>query len=295
MDIYEELVRLKREGKRFALCQVVRQSGSSPAKEGTKMLVLEDGQSPAIGTLGGGCLEAAVREAALEAIREETGPFTMAVDLTDKEGGLVCGGKVLVYIEPIRPGPHLLVVGAGHVGRALAKAAGFSGFRVTVADDRPEYANDKNIPGADKFIVGPYEEIPGRAGVAAGDFILIATRGHMHDLTALKMALKTDARYIGLLGSRRKKALFFKQLLEEGFTERDMERVITPAGLPIGSRTPEEIAISIVAQLILERRKTRLGDGTSACGRALAEDGQAEATAAPEWQTKRHTRDQALP
>ncbi len=290
MDIYEEIVSLKRKGRRFALAQVVRQDGSSPAKPGTKMLVLEES---VIGTLGGGCLEAEVRDAALAAIREEAEPFTLAVGLTDRDGGLVCGGHVLVYIEPIMPEPHLLVLGAGHVGRALARAAKFAGFRVTVADDRQEYANDKNIPDADRLIVCPYEEAFTRAGVNEGDFILIATRGHMHDFTALREALRTNARYIGLLGSRRKKAILFKRLLEEGFAGGDTERVSTPAGLPIGSRTPEEIAISIMAQLILERRKNEngLGDGPFAGGGALAEDGQAKTASAPE----RHARDKTLP
>ena len=211
------------------------------------MLVRDDGSIA--GTLGGGCLEAEVVQASLIAIKNGL-PATMPFRLTENQGGLVCGGKVLVYIEPILPDTALIILGAGHVGRALATAARFIGFGVTVVDNREEYANRENIPDAHEIVVDDFGRALSHVAVSNAAFIVIATRGHNHDLEALKAALRTDARYIGLLGSKRKKALLLNTLKKEGFSKTDIARVITPVGLPIGSVTPEEIAISITAQMI---------------------------------------------
>ena len=137
MDIYEEIVRLKKEGRSCALAMIVQCAGSSPQKEGAKMLVRDDGSI--VGTMGGGCLEAEVIQASVMTIRDGA-TRTIPFELTERHGGLVCGGKVLVYIEPILPEPRLIILGAGHVGRALTKVAKFSGFRTTIVDDREEHA-----------------------------------------------------------------------------------------------------------------------------------------------------------
>lgn len=271
MDIYEEIVRLKKDGRSLALATIIECKGSSPQKQGTKMLVRDDGS--VLGTLGGGCLEAEVIQNALMSLRDGTSR-NVRFELTEKHGGLVCGGTVLVFIEPVIPEPALLILGAGHVGRALTKVAAFSGFRVTVIDDREEYANRDNLPDAHEILVRDFGD--SISGVVAGScaYIVIATRGHNHDLEALKTALRTDARYIGLVGSRRKRTLLFKTLSEEGFSEDDIGRIIIPVGLPIHSTTSEEIAISIMAQMIQQRR-TRVHEGYSArtCGRFIEEDG----------------------
>jgi xanthine dehydrogenase accessory factor len=250
MDIYEEIVNLKRQGKTFALATIVQCIGSSPQKEGAKMLVHGDGSIA--GTLGGGCLEAEAIQASLAAIKNGA-PQSIQFQLTEKNGGLVCGGKVLVYIEPIAPEPTLLILGAGHVGKALSTIARFIGFRVTVVDDREEYANRESIPDAHEILVSDFEGVFSRFGADNNTFIVIATRGHNHDLEALKASLRTDACYIGLLGSKRKKALLFDNLKKGGFSKTDIDRVITPVGVSIGSVTPEEIAISIAAQLVEHR------------------------------------------
>ncbi len=252
MDIYEELVRIKREGKAFALATIVQSAGSSPQKEGAKMLVKADGS--VVGTLGGGCIEAEVIQSALMAIKDGL-PRTIPFQLTEKHGGLVCGGRILVYIEPIGPEPHILILGAGHVGKSLSAIAKFAGFRVTVADDREEYANANNLPDASDILVSDFENVFSKASLDRNTYIVIATRGHNNDLEALKGALKTEAGYIGLLGSKRKKALLFDNLRKGGFSKDDINRVITPVGLPIGSVSPEEIAISIMAQIIQHRRR----------------------------------------
>ncbi len=275
MKIYEEVLRLRREGRSSALATIVQCVGSSPQKEGSKMLVRDDGSI--MGTLGGGCLEAEVIQAALMAIRDGS-PLTIPFELTERSGGLVCGGKVLVYVEPLVPEPDLIVLGAGHVGKALAKVAGFCGFRVTVVDDRVEHANRENIPDADEIVVNDFVSVFSKVHVGPGSYIVIATRGHNHDLDALKSALRTDAGYVGLLGSRRKKALLFRTLGEEGFRREEIHRVLIPVGLPIGSVTPEEIAVSIMAQIIQTRRKDGSpGIGDSSCSRLGEEDGQVKA------------------
>jgi xanthine dehydrogenase accessory factor len=275
MEIYEEILRLKKEGRPSAVATIVQCVGSSPQKEGAKMLVREDGSI--MGTLGGGCIEAEVIQAALMAMKDGTSQ-TVSFELTEKEGGLVCGGKVLVYIEPVIPEPRVIVLGAGHVGKALSKIGRFSGFKVTVVDDRPEYANREFIPDADEIIVADFEGVFDKVAVDRSAYIVIATRGHNHDLDALKSALRTDARYVGLMGSRRKKALIFKALEREGFSGDDIGRVIIPVGLPISSVTPEEIAVSIMAQIIQQRRENGPARfGNPSCGRLIPEDGPAEA------------------
>ncbi len=278
MEIFEEIVRLKKDGRPSALATIVQCTGSSPQKEGAKMLVRDDGSIA--GTMGGGCLEAEVIQASLMAIKDGS-PRTLPIELTERHGGLVCGGKVLVYIEPVIPEPRLIILGAGHVGGALAKAAKFSGFKTTVVDDREEFANRENIPDADEMIVHALGDAFSKVFADSGSYIVIATRGHNHDLDALKAALKTKAGYIGLLGSRRKRALLLKILGEEGFSKEDIGRVITPVGLPIGSVTPEEIAISIMAQIIQRRREHIAPDiGSASCSGLGKEDGETQ-TASP--------------
>jgi len=280
MPVYEELVRSRAEGRRSALAVIVESVGSSPQKEGAKMLVREDGTI--VGTLGGGCLEEEVRQVCLAAIREGT-PTTISVGLTEKEGGMVCGGRVLVYVEPVLPEPRLVVLGAGHVGQALARSAASAGFRVTVIDDRAEHAARERFPDAEQVVVGEFAFALEGAGIDDTTFLLVATRGHLQDFSAVEAALRTPARYVGLVGSRRKRKLLFEELERRGFDAAARARVVTPAGLPIGSVTPAEIAVSIVAQMIEVRRSHERADrGSSARGGALAADGCREAqTAAP--------------
>ncbi len=275
MHIYEEVIRLKRLGRISAIATIVECRGSAPQKQGAKMLVRDDGSL--LGTLGGGCLEADVVQAALMAMKDGN-PMTLPFELTEREGGLVCGGAVLVYIEPVMLEPHLVILGAGHVGKTLSKLARFSGFRVTVVDDRAEFANRENIPDANDIVVNAFDRAFEQVPVDKKTFIVVATRGHNHDLDAVKAALRTDSQYLGLLGSRRKKGLLYGALADSGFSRQDIERVIIPVGAPIGSVTPEEIAVSIMAQIIEKRRQhgaARLGP--AACGGIVQQDGADQA------------------
>jgi len=279
MDIYEELLRLKKEGRSSALATIVECSGSAPQKTGAKMLVRDDGTI--VGTLGGGCLEAEVVQAALMAIRDGQS-VTLPFDLTEKQGGLVCGGRISIFIDPVIPDPTLVILGAGHVGKAVSKLARFSGFRVVICDDRAEYANHENLPDAHDIVVNDFPTIFSRMIVPDNAYIVVATRGHNHDLDAVIASLRTPARYIGLLGSKRKKALLFKALEDAGFSGDQISRVHIPIGLPINSVTPEEIAVSIMAQIIGKRRENAApGISRSSCRRPSQENGAIEAAPSP--------------
>jgi len=289
MEIYEELLRLMKNGKPSVLATIVQCVGSSPQKQGAKMLVREDGAS--LGTLGGGCLEAEVIQASLMAIRDGSTRM-IPFHLTEKHGGLICGGKVLVYIEPQHPEPSLVVLGAGHVGKALSKVARFSGFRITVVDNREDYANPQSITSAHEILVHDFETVFSTVPAGRNTYVVIATRGHNHDLEALQAALRTEAKYIGLVGSKRKRAVLFKTLEGLGFSREELGRIVIPVGLAIGSVSPEEIAISIVAQLIQERRRNvSSGIGGPSCSREIHEDGTIKTASAVE----RKTGGEALP
>jgi xanthine dehydrogenase accessory factor len=278
MQIYEEVLKLKHQGRASAIATIVECRGSSPQKQGAKMLVRDDGSI--MGTLGGGCMEADVLQAAMMTMKNGE-PMTLPFELTEREGGLVCGGTVLVYIEPVLLDPHLVILGAGHVGRTLAKLARFTGFRVTVVDDRAEFANQENIPDANDLIVHEFERAFERVPVESGTFIVVATRGHNHDLDAVKAALGTPAFYIGLLGSKRKKALLRRSLADNGFSPADIDRVVIPVGMEINSVTPEEIAVSIMAQIIQRRRENGATRGCPAsCSGSFQENGDTEAAPA---------------
>ncbi len=275
MDIYEELTALKKENRACALATIVQAAGSSPQRAGAKMLVRDDGTIS--GTLGGGCIEEQVRQLALLALQDKL-TRTVPFDLTETESGLVCGGQIVIFIEPVFPDPCLVIIGAGHVGKALASVARFSGYRTTIIDDREEFASPANIPGIGEVIINDFTDPLHGVVIGRDTNVVIATRGHTHDLDALKAVLRTPAGYIGLVGSRRKKAILFGTLLEMGFPREEIERVIIPVGLPIGSVTPEEIAISIMAQIIENRRRHETRNrGNPSCGRVVEKDGTAEA------------------
>lgn len=277
MKIYEEMIRLHQGGVPSALATVVESDGSSPRKAGAKMLVRSDGSI--LGTVGGGKVEAETIEAALAAM-ESGEPHTVSFTLT-QEYGHVCGGRILVYIEPARPTPHLLIFGAGHVGRALSTAARFAGFRITVVDDRPEFATREQLPDADDVHLGECAEILGRLRVADDTFIVITTTSFEKDFAAVREALKTPARYIGIIGSKRKRDVLVQTLNNEGCSPADIGRLTIPVGLSIGAETPAEIAVSIVSQLIRERRQHDAANvGDSPGSRAFAADGGLQATLA---------------
>lgn len=277
LHLYEEIVRLKKARIPAALATVVESEGSSPRKAGAKMLIRRDGT--VCGTVGGGRIEAETLQAAAEVLRGGT-PRTISFTLTE-EHGFVCGGRVLIYIEPLAHPVQLVAVGAGHVGQALARSARQAGFEVTLTDPLPVPAGVENSGFAVPELVAPVEEIFETVPIDSTTYILIATRDHQHDFIAVKYALATDACYIGLVGSRRKRGALQQYLETAGLPPESMERIVSPAGLAIGAQTPEEIAISITAQLIqLRRNHAAKGVCHSAGSGAFATDGSVK-TASP--------------
>jgi len=256
MEIYEEVVALQRSGRRGALATIVNVRGSIPSFKSAKMLVRDDGSIA--GTIGGGCVEAEVWQAAREVMTSEK-PRTLTFDLNQDpkyDTGLVCGGTLEIFIEPVLPAPLLYIFGAGHVSLELFKAAKNAGFDVIVADDREAYANAERFPGARQILATDFDLTLAELAPSDSAFIVIATRGHRDDMRILRWAVQTPARYIGMIGSRRKAVTVFRQLVGEGLRPELFERVHSPVGLDIGAVTPEEIAVAIVAELIASRRNS---------------------------------------
>jgi len=255
-DLYEEIVELLSMGTRAALATVIARKGATPRKDSAKMIVYEDGRQS--GTIGGGSMEAEVcREA--RSLMETGKPRLMEFDLSNidpEESALVCGGSMEVYVEPLLPDPTLFIFGAGHVSRAVAAAVRPIGFRTAIIDDRPKYANSERFPDADAIYADRWEEALKKLNINSFSYIFIATREHQFDLICLRFAVQSSACYIGMLGSRKKAQNLFEQLEKEGIDPSEFRRVYVPAGMDIGSDTPEEIAVSIAAELIAARKKT---------------------------------------
>jgi xanthine dehydrogenase accessory factor len=253
-DLYAEIVEIRSKGMRAALATIIVTKGATPRKDSSKMLVYEDGRR--LGTIGGGFTEAEVRREALLTLR--TGkPKLLSFDLTGvdhEESALVCGGFMQVYVEPVLPDPILFIFGAGFVSRAVAEVARFAGFRIAVVDDRIENANPESFPHADDFYVGPWEAVFDRLPVNQSSYLFIATRGHQLDLLCLRFAVKSQARYTGILGSSRKTQSLFDILEKEGIDPANFKRVFVPVGIDIAAETAEEIAVSLVAELIAIRK-----------------------------------------
>jgi xanthine dehydrogenase accessory factor len=261
MDLYEELAQIRREGKRAALAIIVRVRGSIPSYEAAKILVREDGTTS--GSIGGGCVEAEVVLAAQKAMREEKSRL-LTFDLTEEDveqSGLICGGTLEVFVEPVLAPPTLYIFGAGHVSRAISKVATLAGFQTVVIDDRPDYANAKRFPEANEVIADFFENVFARIRPSEFSYLVIVTRGHKEDFSVLRWAIQTPARYIGLIGSKRKIRTLFGRLEEEGFDPELFKRVTAPIGLDIGAITAEEIAVAFVAEIIAVRRQARLLEG----------------------------------
>lgn len=275
--VFEALAELRNQGRPCALIILVDSQGSVPAKKGAKMLVAENGTT--VGTVGGGAMEHEAKETALQLMAEGE-PRLLSIELTEA-AGYACGGRVSLYIEPILPAPRVVVCGAGHVGQAVCHLAAYTGFSVTAIDDREDLLNPELLPDADYMTVCDFEDAFSKISVGGDTRIIVCTRGHAHDLAVVETALKTDAPYIGLLGSRRKRASFFEKLRDAGFSDNDFERIHTPVGLDIGAVTPREIAVSIVGELIEQRRLDgRKTGGHTAGRRGVAADG-AEQAASP--------------
>jgi xanthine dehydrogenase accessory factor len=251
-DVYRAVVRALDEGERAALVTIVSTTGSTPQRVGAKMLVFEDGHIA--GTIGGGCYEHDAAGKAREAIRLQR-PQVVRYALNDDlaaESGLICGGQMEVYIEPVEPAPHLYLVGAGHVSVEVARMARLVGFRVHVVDDREKFASADRFPDTE-VVVDDIAAWLERTSLPPGAFVVVVTRGHRHDHEAMRRLVGRQLRYLGLIGSRAKIVRVFDALEQEGATADSLGVVHAPIGLDIGAVTPAEIAVSIVAELVAVR------------------------------------------
>lgn len=254
MDIFAEISRLRKEGRKAALATIIQVQGSIPSYESSKILIRDDGSI--VGTVGGGCVEAEVWSVAQEVMREEK-PRRLHFNLNanpEYDNGLICGGSLDIFVEPILATPTLYLLGGGHVSLYVSKIASVAGFDVVVIDDRAAFASRERFPDAMETHAGPWEEVFPKLKVSEFSYLVLVTRGHKGDLTCLRWALTTPARYIGMIGSKRKFIEISKVLESEGVPAEKLERVYSPVGLDIGALTPEEIAVAIVAELVAVRR-----------------------------------------
>ena len=252
-DIYQEIVRVKAEGEEAALVTVVSATGSTPREEGAKMLVKPDGSIA--GTIGGGSLEAQVIKEAVKVIKQGK-PKRLHMSLTAEEAGevgMICGGELEVFIEPILSPPTLYIFGGGHISLSLAKMGKLLGFKIAVIDDRAEFASPDRFPEADILLAEDFSKSFPRLKIDKSSYIVIVTRGHQHDEVVLEWAVGTLAKYIGMIGSKTKNETIFSHLLAKGISKEQLDRIHAPIGLKINAQTPEEIAVSILAEVIKVR------------------------------------------
>jgi len=248
--VFAAVVEALDRGEPAALVTIVSTTGSTPQRVGAKMLVFADGRT--VGTIGGGCYENDAFWKARDAIAKRR-PRLLHYELSDdfaQETGLVCGGQMDVYIEPIEPAPELYIIGAGHVGFHLASLAHPVGFRVHVVDDREKFANRERFPHAAEVVADNIPSWLARTEIPPHAYAVVVTRGHTNDLEALRALAPRELRYLGLIGSRAKVARIYEALRADGVPAEQLARVHAPIGLDIGAVTPQEIAVSILAELI---------------------------------------------
>src|SRR6266508_3703293 len=235
MDVFEELVRLRRSGQKCALATIVDVRGSIPSFESAKLLVREDGSM--VGTIGGGCVEAEVWNAAREVMESEKSKhmsFNLGQDAA-YDNGLICGGQLDVFVEPVVPIPAAYIFGAGHISKSLSKVANIAGFSTTIVDDRESFANRDRFPEAQEIYAGAYEDVFPKLSINETSYLMIVTRGHRDDMRVLRWAVGTTARYIAMIGSKRKVINVIRELEKEGIPRELFDRIQAPMGLEIGA------------------------------------------------------------
>ena len=271
MDVYEELVALRRAGQKCAVATIVEVAGSIPSFQSAKMLIRQDGSM--VGTIGGGCTEAEVWQAARDVIDSEQ-PRMLQFNLGQEaayDNGLICGGQLNVYVEPVLPVPKALIFGAGHISKSLSKVATLAGFGTIVIDDRDRYANRERFPEAVDVIADEYEDVFPRLPADDATYAIIVTRGHRDDMRVLHWAVNQPLRYVGMIGSKRKTLEVVKHLRKEGVRLENLSKIHSPMGLDVGAVTPEEIAVAVVAEMI--RRRRRPNDDWCSLSKSIFADG----------------------
>jgi xanthine dehydrogenase accessory factor len=249
-SIYQTLSEIEKNNESAALCTVTNSEGSTPRHVGSKMLVYPDGHF--IGTVGGGEVEQRVINEALAALDDGQARY-LHYNMIDPARGDpgTCGGQVEVFVEPILPNPLMVVIGAGHVGKAVVHLAKWMGFRVAACDDRAEFCNAESTPDADAYYPVAMDELPNQIKIDKRAFLVLTTRGSAVDVAGLAPLLDTPAAYIGVIGSKRRWATTVKALKEKGVSDEKLAKVHSPMGLELQAETPEEIAVSIMAEVLM--------------------------------------------
>jgi xanthine dehydrogenase accessory factor len=251
-SIYQLVADMERKGEPGVLCTIISSKGATPRHTTTKMIVFPEGRIT--GTIGGGELEIQVIQEAKQVMKDQKTRLVHYDYNNPSQGGVgVCGGSVEIYLEPIAIRSHILIVGGGHVGKALSFLAHWLGFQVTVIDDRQEFCGEEMAPGADQRICCTMAEIPQKARINEQTYIIFTTRSNELDIEALPHILQLPWSYLGVIGSKRRWELTKKALQEKGLKRSDIEKVHSPIGLELNAETPEEIAVSVMAEIIMLR------------------------------------------
>lgn len=251
--MYGEIAAALARGEAGALLTVVKIYGAAPCAPGTKMFVRDDGS--VLGTFGGRQTDVRARADGLQALASgQTGLLTYHLDPEGGESVGSCGATLEIFVEPVRPEPRLILAGSGYVAQALTRLATSIGWRVSLLDDRSEFVQSAALPDNVTLTVGDIPELLPTLAPDAMTALVIVTRGHKVDQEALETALTTAAGYVGMIGSPGKVRTIFRKLLRKGVTPEALERVHAPVGLDLGAKTPDEIALSIAAELLMWRR-----------------------------------------
>lgn len=252
MNFFQRLAEIEKNGETAVFCTIIESHGSTPRHTGSKMIVFPDGRVE--GSVGGGDVENRTIQEALDALKEGK-PRRVHYDLVDPNRGDpgICGGQVDVYIEPLNQKARIIIIGGGHVGRALAHLGKWLGYRVVLSDDRPEFCTPESNPDVDEFFPVAMKDLPKQVKIDDQTYLILATRGVAIDTPGLPALIETDAPYIGVIGSKRRWLATIKGLKEAGIPQEKIDRVISPIGLELKAETPEEIAISIFAEILMLR------------------------------------------
>ena len=256
-DLLLKALEANKKGQSYAFATVIETTlKGTPRKSGAKMIVWEDGSL--FGSIGGGRNEKAAKEECLKAMKIGK-PMAVTYDYFGREGQSVCGGQMKVFIEPFRKLKHFVICGAGHIALPLSIVAKMLNFKVTIIDNRKEFANKKRFPHVDQIVVGNHAEKLLKFAIDQNTYIMIVTQGNEYDFECLKAVIQSKAGYLGVISSKPKRIKFFKRLKDAGISEKWFKRINIPAGIDIGAQTPEEIAVSICAELVTVQNKESIG------------------------------------
>lgn len=256
-DLLIKALNAAQKGQKYAFATVVETTKKgTPRKPGSKMVVLEDGTL--FGSIGGGHNEKEAQKECLKAIRSAK-PSLVAYDNFGKEGQPICGGRMKVFIEPFVAKKHLIICGAGHIALPLSVIAKILNYKITIIDNRKSFANKEHFPHADKIIVGGHANKLAKVPIDPNTHIMVMTQEHEYDFECVKAVVRSDAGYLGVISSKPKREKLFSQLRKMRVPEKLIKRIHIPAGIDIGGQTPEEIAVSIAAELVAENNRSSMG------------------------------------